>query len=245
MRADSEKESGNTMLSAWHYIYIYVYSTIDSINTIIYIYIYIPTVDSVNIMINSYIYIYIRSSRSFSLNGHQAHYVISKFLATPPVFWFCRIPLYTLSLCHWLPTDGASSVHTLSTIIILFDTGISRLQEMVTSELTAHNIYIYIYIYNSTHIPHGRFNQHKTCQATRKLNCRNFVKELVILFHQISAVPWGHGVHYKKSDNWRFPLFLPLPPLLATSPFVAALDGKRIWYLPPARTQERWTHVLS
>ena len=24
--------------------------------------------------------------------------------------------------------------------------------------------------------------------------CRNFVKELVILFHQISAAPWGHVV---------------------------------------------------
>ena len=33
--------------------------------------------------------------------------------------------------------------------------------------------------------------------------------------------------------------------MLATGPFVAALDGKRIWYLPPARTQERRTHVLS
>ncbi len=32
---------------------------------------------------------------------------------------------------------------------------------------------------------------------------------------------------------------------IATGPFVAALDGKRIWYLPPARTQERRTHVLS
>ena len=55
----------------------------------------------------------------------------------------------------------------------------------------------------------------------------------------------SRGVHYKKELHWRFFLLLPHPPLLATGPFVAALDGKRIWYLPPARTQERWTHMLS
>ena len=35
--------------------------------------------------------------------------------------------------------------------------------------------------------------------------CRNFVKELVILFHRISAAPWGHVVStIKKSYDWRF-----------------------------------------
>ena len=78
------------------------------------------------------------------------------------------------------------------------------------------------------------------------LICRNFVKELVILFHRISAAPLGHVVStIRKELHWRFPLFLPLQPLLAIGPYEAALDGKRIWYLPPARTQERRTHVLS
>ena len=87
-----------------------------------------------------------------------------------------------------------------------------------------------------------------TCffQVKRVQFCRSFVKELVILFHRISAAPRGHVASIiKKELHWRFFHFLPLPPLLATGPFVAALDGKRIWYLPPARTQERRTHVLS
>ena len=62
--------------------------------------------------------------------------------------------------------------------------------------------------------------------------CRNFVKELVILFHRISAAPWGHVVSIiKRAQTEDSSSFFPLPSLLVTGPFVAALDGKRIWYL--------------
>ena len=65
-------------------------------------------------------------------------------------------------------------------------------------------------------------------------------------FTEYQQPPWGHVASIiKKNSNWRFFLFLPLPPLLATGPFVAALDGKRTWHLPPARTQEWRMHVLS
>ena len=58
---------------------------------------------------------------------------------------------------------------------------------------------------------------------------RKFVKELVILFHRISAAPWGHVVStIKRAPTEDSSSFFPLPPLLATGPFVAALDGKRI-----------------
>ena len=73
---------------------------------------------------------------------------------------------------------------------------------------------------------------------------RKFVKELVILFHQTAAAPWGYVTSIIKNEfHWSY---FPLPTLIATGPFVAALDGKRIWnLLPPARSQERRTHVLS
>ena len=73
-----------------------------------------------------------------------------------------------------------------------------------------------------------------------------FFKDLVILFHRISTAPWGHVASIiKRATTGDSPSFCSTPPLLATGPFVAALDGKRIWYLLPARTQERRTHVLS
>ena len=84
-------------------------------------------------------------------------------------------------------------------------------------------------------------------EKLKTFNCRNFVKELVILFHRTAVAPWGHVASIiKKELHSRFFLYFPLLPLLATGPFVAALDGKRIRYLvPPARSQERQTHLLS
>ena len=77
--------------------------------------------------------------------------------------------------------------------------------------------------------------------------CTNFVKELVILFHRTAAAPWGHvaSIIKRSSTGDSSSILVPLPPLLAKGPFVAALDGIRIWYLPPAGTQERRMHVLS
>ena len=70
-----------------------------------------------------------------------------------------------------------------------------------------------------------------------------FVKELVILFHRISAAPWGHVAYtIKRTPTEDSSSFFPLLPLLATGPFIAALDGKRIWYLqhqPGAKSDER------
>ena len=67
--------------------------------------------------------------------------------------------------------------------------------------------------------------------------CTNFVKELVILFHQTSADPWGScGVHYKKELHWRFFLFLPLPLLLATGPFFSSPWQQT--YLVPSTIQD-------
>ena len=72
-------------------------------------------------------------------------------------------------------------------------------------------------------------------------NVWKFVKELVILFHRISAASWGsRGVHYKKSFIWRFFLFFPLTPLLATGPY--RCNPRRQTYLvpsSPAKSDER------
>ena len=59
----------------------------------------------------------------------------------------------------------------------------------------------------------------------------------MILFHRISAAPWGHvGSTIKKATTGDSPFFVSLPPLWATGPFVAALDGKT--YLVPSTSQE-------
>ena len=68
----------------------------------------------------------------------------------------------------------------------------------------------------------------------------------MILFHWISAAPWGsRSVHYKKSSIWRFFFFFPPPPLLATGTYRSS--PRRQTYLvpsPSARNQEQRTHVL-
>ena len=46
-----------------------------------------------------------------------------------------------------------------------------------------------------------------------------FVKELVILFHRISATPWrSRDVHYKRGPSKESSSFFPLLPLLAKGP---------------------------
>ena len=58
--------------------------------------------------------------------------------------------------------------------------------------------------------------------------CRNFGKELVILFHRTAAAPWGHvaSIIKRRSTGDSLPLSLsllvPLPTLLAQVLFVAA-----------------------
>ena len=96
-------------------------------------------------------------------------------------------------------------------------------------------------------LPHSLVIFWFICWSCKRIKdgCRNFVKELVILFHRTAAAPWGYVASIiKKELHWRFFLYFPLPPLLATGPFIAALDGKCIRYLlPPARSQERRTEL--
>ena len=54
--------------------------------------------------------------------------------------------------------------------------------------------------------------------------CKNFGKELVILFHRSAAAPWG------------FSLLVPLPTTVSIRSIVAALDGIRI--LVPSTTRD-------
>ena len=78
------------------------------------------------------------------------------------------------------------------------------------------------------------------------VSCRNFVKELMILFHRTAAAPWGHVAPIiKKSSTGDSSSFSTPTAVRRRSIFVAALDGIRIWYLPPPGTQERRTHVQS
>ena len=71
--------------------------------------------------------------------------------------------------------------------------------------------------------------------------CRNFGKELVILFHRTAAAPWGHMAFIIKKRSTGDSSSISTP----TAVFVAALDDIRSWYLPLARTRERWMHMLS
>ena len=54
--------------------------------------------------------------------------------------------------------------------------------------------------------------------------CRNFGKELVILFHRTAAAPWGQVVFIIKRNSTEdsLSLLVPLPTLLAQVLFVAA-----------------------
>ena len=58
---------------------------------------------------------------------------------------------------------------------------------------------------------------------SRSAKLWKFVKELVILFHRISAAPWGHVVSIiKRASSEDSSSFFPLPPLLATGPYCSS-----------------------
>ena len=139
--------------------------------------------------------------------------------------------------------EKQGTVHNIITVKVL---NISILQLIQTIFLHVHYS-VCVFILNTLQLIYfSTFKCMLYPVVCKDYICRNSVKELVILFHRISAAPWGsRGIHYKNIYDWRFSLFLPLPPLLATGPFVAALDGKRIWYLLPARNQEWRMHMLS
>ena len=79
------------------------------------------------------------------------------------------------------------------------------------------------------------------------VRCRNFGKELVILFHRSAAAPWGHvaSIIKKRAPQEILSLLVPIPTLLTQVHFVAPLDGIRILVPSTTGTQERRTHVLS
>ena len=87
------------------------------------------------------------------------------------------------------------------------------------------NIYIYIYIYIYVYIYIYMY-------------CRNFVKELVILFHRTAAAPWGHVASIiKRAPLEILPLYFPLPPLLTTGPFRSS-PWQQTYLVPSSTSQE-------
>ena len=68
--------------------------------------------------------------------------------------------------------------------------------------------------------------------------CRNFGKELVILFHRSAAAPWvtWRPLLKKRAPQEILSLLVPLPTTVSSRSIVAALDGIRI--LVPSTTRD-------
>ena len=76
--------------------------------------------------------------------------------------------------------------------------------------------------------------------------CRNFGKELVILFHRTAAAPWGHVASIiKRSSTGDSLSFCSTPTTVSIRSIIAAFDGIRILVPSTTGIQERRTHVLS
>ena len=95
---------------------------------------------------------------------------------------------------------------------------------------------------NGTMFTGSEFKVYCDSLAIEHITCRNFVKELVILFHRTAAALWGHVVSIIKKSSTGDSSFFPLPPLLTTGPFVAVLDGNvfgTFFHQPGPKSDER------
>ena len=85
-------------------------------------------------------------------------------------------------------------------------------------------------------------------QNLSRVTCRNFGKELVILFHRTAAAPWGHvaSIIKRSSTGDSLSLFGFTTNTGSTVPFFVAAPWRHTYLVPStAGTQERRTHVLG